>query len=52
MGGRTGEKEAAGCEAAADVNARLQARSDDILDSGPAVGMERRVLRRAIWVMR
>lgn len=41
MGGGTGEREAAGCEATADINACLQSRSDGILESDRTVGMAR-----------
>lgn len=50
MGGRTEEGKAAGCEATEGINACLQAKSDDVLKKGKTIGMERRVLRRAILV--
>ena len=48
MGWGTGEREAAGCEATADINACLQSRSDGVLESDRTVGMERSLLGRAI----
>lgn len=48
MGGRTEEGKAAGREATEGINACVQAKSNDVLKKGKTIGMERRVLRRAV----